>query len=118
MHPLLEAKADELDGPDRAVIVTDEQGLILAWSDGAEALYGWRSDVVVGRHILGVTPTTGSMGDGARIMSHVQAGVTWQGPFAVQTRAGEELLADTWTVPVHGLRGEMLGIVGVSRRAE
>ena len=115
MHPLLAAKAGELDGPGRAVIVTDADGTILSWSDGAEAMYGWRSEEVLGRHILGVTPTNAALGDGARIMSHLQAGLGWQGPFAVRTRAGAAILAETMVVPVRGARGEVVGIVGVSR---
>jgi PAS domain S-box-containing protein len=117
MHPDLKAKAAELDAPDRAVIVTTVEGTILAWSAGAEALYGWREEEVLGRQVLGVTPTNLSMGVGARIMSQLQAGVPWRGSFAVQSRSGEQMVVDVLDVPVRGERGELIGIVGVSRRA-
>jgi hypothetical protein len=35
----------------------------------------------------------------------------------VQTRAGEQLVVDALDVPVRGEGGELIGIVGVSRRS-
>jgi PAS domain S-box-containing protein len=34
-----------------AVIATDEQLLVTAWNKGAEQMYGWRADEVLGRHL-------------------------------------------------------------------
>ena len=115
LNPALAAIAAEMDGPDKAVIVTDPSGAILSWSSGAERMYGWRSDEVLGRHVLGVTPTTMSMGEGARIMSLLQAGVPWSGSFVVRTRQGEEIVAEVLDVPVRSEDGKLIGIVGVSR---
>ena len=72
---------------------------------------------MIGRQIVGVTPTNVSMGEGARIMTQLQNGVPWRGSFAVQTRSGEQLLVDVLDVPVRGGAGELIGIVGVSRPA-
>jgi len=116
MHPLLERVAMECDGLDKAVIVTDAGGVILRWSRGAEELYGWPADEVLGRHILGVTPTSLSMGEGARIMSLLQAGIPWLGAFATRTRSGEQIMAEVLDIPVRGEGGAMHGIVGISRR--
>lgn len=117
MHEILESIVREVEGPDKAVIVTDAAGRILSWSRGAEELYGWSREEVIGRHILGVTPTQQSMGEGARILSFLQAGVPWQGSYLVQTRSGEQILAEVIDIPVGGESGELLGIVGISRRA-
>src|SRR5688572_26593076 len=117
MHPLLEAKARELERADRALIVTTPDGVILSWSPGAEELYGWPGEAVLGRQIVGVTPTNLSMGEGARIMTQLQNGIPWRGSFAVQTRAREQMLVDVLDVPVRGEDGELIGIIGVSRRS-
>ena len=117
MHPLLEAKARELEETGDAVIITTVDGIILSWNERAEALYGWRSDEVLGRQILGVTPTNLSMGEGARILSQLQQGTPWQGAFSVQHRGGEQIHAEVLDVPVQDAGGTLLGIVGVSRRS-
>ncbi|MSR36555.1 MAG: PAS domain S-box protein [Gemmatimonadetes bacterium] len=117
MHELIERVVDGIDGTDKAVIVTDVNGLILSWNRGAEELYGWPSDLVLGRHILGVTPARLTIGDGARIMSSLQAGIPWRGNFVVRTRTREEITVDVDDTPVRGERGDVIGIVGVSHRA-
>jgi PAS domain S-box-containing protein len=40
-----------------AVIATDEQLLVTAWNKGAEQMYGWRADEVLGRPLLEVVPS-------------------------------------------------------------
>jgi PAS domain S-box-containing protein len=115
LDPVLAAVVREVDGPTKAVIVTDESGVILWWSEGAAELYGWQRDEVVGRHVVGVTPTSLSMGEAARIMSRLQSGVPWKGEFAVRTKQGEELVVDVLDVPVKRENGSLIGIIGVSR---
>ena len=71
---------------------------------------------VLGRNIVGVTPTTLSMGEAATIMSRLQAGVPWAGSFVVRNRAGEAIVADVLDIPVRDQEGVLIGIVGVSHR--
>ena len=118
LDPILERVVAEVDGAGKAVIATDPDGVILWWNDGAAELYGWRREEVLGRHILGVTPTNLSMGEGATILSRLQAGIPWQGEYAVRTKSGEQLVADVLDLPVRAPDGRLIGIVGVSRRAE
>src|SRR5215211_845526 len=40
-----------LDNVHDAVIATDEQLLVTAWNKGAQEMYGWRADEVLGRHL-------------------------------------------------------------------
>jgi PAS domain S-box-containing protein len=117
MHELIERVVEGIDGAEQAVIVTDVAGVILSWSPGAEQLYGWRADDVLGRHILGVTPAQLTMGEGAKIMSSLQGGIPWRGTFVVRTRAGAEIAMDVHDIPVRDERGDVIAIVGVSRPA-
>src|SRR5215204_7395156 len=45
-----------LENLNDAVLATDEQLLITAWNKGAEKMYGWRADEVLGSHIWQVVP--------------------------------------------------------------
>jgi PAS domain S-box-containing protein len=45
-----------LENVQDAVIGTDERLLVMAWNKGAESMYGWRADEVLGRHIWEVVP--------------------------------------------------------------
>src|SRR5215472_1193975 len=54
----LETLTRELDLLSEAVIVSDGDGHIEFWNTGAEALYGWRREEVLGKNLDRVLPTT------------------------------------------------------------
>ena len=53
----LSYQARLLENVHDAVIATDEQLLVTAWNKGAEEMYGWRVDEVLGSHLWEVVPT-------------------------------------------------------------
>lgn len=110
------ARARELDTGLDAVIATDSAGAILYWNDVAEQLYGWRSDEVMGRPVVDVTPTQLSSDSALDIMEHLRDGEEWQGLFIVQRRDGSPVLADVRDIPILGEEKTVIGIVGLSRR--
>ena len=49
LEDLLRERADLLELATEAIIVRDLNGLLLFWNSGAEALYGWQRDEVLGK---------------------------------------------------------------------
>lgn len=105
--------AEEVDGPDRAVIATDALGTVVYWGVGAEAMYGWTAGEALGRPITELTPQDMSEAEG--IMDALKAGDPWSGVFDVRRKDGHHFRARVTDVPVHDARGQLLGIVGISR---
>ena len=110
-----EAAAD-FDIPGQAVIGTAPDGSIVYWNRGATELYGWSESEVLGRNVVEVTPSAVSAEQGQQILEQLQAGRAWSGEFSVKTRAGESFAVHVRDVPVRSAGGELIGIIGISRR--
>lgn len=105
-----------LDAVQQAVIATDLEGRITYWNRFAEQLYGWRSDEVLGRNIIGITtPTDGIIVEEASsIMDEMSRGNRWSGEFTLQKRDGSRFLGYVTNSPVTDDNGALIGIVGIS----
>lgn len=101
---------------DHAVIATDAHGRVIYWDEGAEQLYGWTRDEVLGRPIVEITPSDLSRAQAAQIMAALAAGRPWSGEFTVCARDGRRFEASVTDIPVRGDDGSVLGVVGISRR--
>jgi PAS domain S-box-containing protein len=99
---------------EQAVVVTDLDGTIRAWDAGAERLYGWPADEVLGRNGLDVTPAAQTREQGAEIMDRLRRGESWSGEFTVRRRDGGAFVAHVTDTPVMDPDGRLTGIVGVS----
>jgi PAS domain S-box-containing protein len=104
-----------LDAVGEAVIATDLEGNIQYWNRGAETNYQWRCDEVLGKNITDVTPSNATRQQVAEIMKARSEGVAWKGEFEVQRKDGTSFMADIKDSPVCDERGEIIGIIGVSR---
>lgn len=109
-------RARELDIPTLAVIATDTEGSVIYWSVGAARLYGWTRDEAMGRNIMDLTPIEEVRSRAAEIMGHLRNGQSWSGEFMVKDKDGHQFAAEVTDIPVRGTHGELLGIIGVSRR--
>jgi PAS domain S-box-containing protein len=87
-------RAELLELATEAIIVRDLNGDIRFWNAGAEALYGWRRDEVIGRDLhqllRTVFPVSRSETEQALLSSK-----SWQGNLAVRARDGRELVVAT-----------------------
>jgi len=109
------AAAKAQDTSDAAVIGTDMRGTIVYWNEHARALYGWAADEAVGRNILEVTPTYGSLDEATQIMEELRHGRSWRGQFIVKARDGTPIVAFVSDTPVKS-GAKVIGVIGVSRR--
>src|SRR4051812_16034916 len=60
-----------------SVIVTAPNGTINYWNRGAEAMFGWPAEEVLGQNILTVTPSASMAESAADILAQLRAGATW-----------------------------------------
>src|SRR5258708_35518729 len=51
MEDTLRERADLLDLASEAVMVRDSSGVLQFWNVGAETLYGWKRDEVIGKNV-------------------------------------------------------------------
>jgi PAS domain S-box-containing protein len=90
LEDLLRERADLLELATEAIIVRDMSGVLLFWNSGAEALYGWRRDEVLGKSIHQVLQTRFPMGLRDMENALAQTG-KWNGNLTQFTRGGQEV---------------------------
>ena len=90
LEDLLRERADLLELATEAIIVRDMNGVLLFWNSGAEALYGWKREEVLGKQIHEVLQTKFPIGFSEVKNALAQAG-TWDGNLIQVTRDGREL---------------------------
>lgn len=111
--PGVEDAVEDLCGG-HAVIVTDPRGVVCAWNQAAERLYGWSASDAIGRSIVELTPTDHSASEAAEILTTLAAGLAYSGDFEVRHRDGRVFTARVTDIPVLDAAGKVVGIVGVS----
>lgn len=116
MYELVLERARELEEHDVAVIATDPAGVVIYWSSGATALYGWTAEEAVGQNVLDLTPGELSRPEAEKIMRALRGGQRWSGEFLVHDRSGALFTVRVTDVPVSLPTGELIGIVGLSQR--
>lgn len=105
-----------LDNTEDAIIALDAQWCVKVWNVGAERLYGWAADEVLGCHTLDV----------ARLEMSQEKRTEYRLAVAEHGRSRAELVAyrkdDTpvWveliTVALRGAQGQITGYLGIHRR--
>jgi PAS domain S-box-containing protein len=87
-------RAELLELATEAIIVRDFHGAIRFWNSGAEALYGWHCDEVVGSNIHQLLRTVfPASKDEVENSLHTQR--SWQGNLVQRSRDGREIVVST-----------------------
>jgi PAS domain S-box-containing protein len=90
LEDLLRERADLLELATEAIIVRDMNGVLLFWNSGAEALYGWQREEILGKSIHQVLKTRFPKG-----LSDVENALAqtskWNGNLTQLTRDGREV---------------------------
>ncbi|MEA2570107.1 MAG: two-component system, chemotaxis family, CheB/CheR fusion protein [Acidobacteriota bacterium] len=107
-----------LDVVPQAIIATDPSGIITYWNGGAERLYGWKSEEVIGRRISEVTVPVPALARAGEIMENRCGRKDWSGAFRVRRRDGSEFVALVSNTALANENGETTSIVGVSAALE
>lgn len=90
MEDLLRERADLLELASEAILVRDRDGLLQYWSAGAEALYGWNRNEVLGRPVHQVLCTEFPK-EREIIDSTLLNFGRWDGNLVQQTKDGQEI---------------------------
>jgi PAS domain S-box-containing protein len=90
MEDLLRERADLLELASEAILVRDRSGVLQYWSAGAEALYGWNRDEVLGKRVHELLQTDFPM-DTASIEAALISQGRWDGNLMQRTRDGREI---------------------------
>jgi PAS domain S-box-containing protein len=84
-------RAELLEIASEAIIVRDLEGATRFWNAGAESLYGWRRDEVVGRDLHRTLRTVFPV-PREEIQSALQEHGVWQGNLTQKTKDGSEIV--------------------------
>ena len=91
LENLLRERADLLELATEAILVRDLNGILQFWNAGAEALYGWKREEVLGKNIHDVLKTTFPTDSGGH--SGLEDGLAeagkWHGDLTQTTRDGD-----------------------------
>lgn len=102
-----------------AVIFADRDGLIQLWNPGAQAVFGYSSDEVLGRRLDVIVPERLRAGHWAAFDAAIETGKMKHGRESMTTRSmhkdGSDLYLDLSFALVKGTNGRVLGAVAVAR---
>lgn len=82
-----------LDNATDAILVKSEEGEILYWNKGAENLYGWPRDEVLGKELSGVIKY--SINDIRNVVEGVESSGQWFGEMVTRKRDGKQITTYT-----------------------
>ncbi|HVZ16958.1 MAG TPA: PAS domain S-box protein [Terriglobales bacterium] len=94
MEDMLRERADLLELATEAVIVRDLKGIVHYWNSGAEALYGWKREEILGQNIHQMLRTMFPM-PYQEIESALISNGTWDGNLVQQTSDGRQITVAT-----------------------
>lgn len=108
------ALADLLRHLPVALIATDRDGRVFAWTPHATRLYGWPAERAIGAEIwdLTVGPREASVAEA--IMARIVSGGVWEGVFSAVRADGTEIEVHVIDVPLIGEDGAVEGVLGLS----
>lgn len=104
-----------VDSSDDAIIVGDLNGTILAWNRGAELVYGYGADEVLGRSVDILAPA-GREGEPDSILAHIRIGERIERYETVRTAKDGRLVDIALSVsPIRDAGGTVVGACAVGR---
>ena len=116
LRDIADGAADAGDGTDFALSSLDASGLIVAWHAGAERMYGYSSEEIIGQHVSVLYLDD----DELRIKLHEELRkIALQGHFGNESwhkrKDGSRFWANVLTTAVRGADDDLLGFVRVVR---
>jgi two-component system CheB/CheR fusion protein len=104
-----------VESSDDAIIGKDLNGIITSWNRGAELLYGYKPEEVLGKHISLIAPP-GEADDIAEIMARLRRGERIDHYETVRVSKSGRLLNISLTIsPIRNSKGELTGASAIGR---
>jgi PAS domain S-box-containing protein len=97
-----------------ALVVTDAEGRVTYWNDGATRVFGWTAEEMVGRPLVERLPADVRDDVTAQIEA-VLAGAEWHGECEDYRKDGSRVWLDASVRPVPGPDGTIVGVFGIAQ---
>ncbi len=107
-------QAQLLSNVREALIATDLEGQVIYWGQGAEALYGYSAEEVIGQAIQ-LSADEKWITTGAQRRLQVLETGYWSGQFWKKRKDGSRFLADTVIFLIRDDAGKPTGMIGIDR---
>src|SRR3954465_7690715 len=104
-----------LDNTEDAIVAFDAEWFVTVWNPGAERMYGWTADEVLGRHTLEVARLETSYEERAEARRAVAEHGRWRGDVVAYRKDGTPVRVEWITVALRGERGGITGYLGIHR---
>ncbi|MCB0084478.1 MAG: PAS domain S-box protein [Caldilineaceae bacterium] len=111
----LRYQAQLLDNVEDAVISTDAEFRIRTWNTGAEQLYNWTAQEVMGRTVSDVLDTEFAGISMEQARAELAARSHWRGEVIQRTKSGEPVNISNITVLMYDESGATVGSVAINR---
>jgi PAS domain S-box-containing protein len=98
-----------------AIIVFDRDWRIRVWNKGAERMYGWSADEVLGRPVPNFMPMDLSPQKRAALRGEIIEHGRWRGAVTLQGKDGSTVAVEIVSGLVRDARGEIAGCVSIHR---
>jgi PAS domain S-box-containing protein len=104
-----------LDNTEDAIVALDPEWFVTLWNGGAERMYGWTAEEVLGRHTLDVAHLEMSYEERAEVRARTAEQGRWRGEVTAYRKDGAPVRVEVLTVAMHGPHGEITGYLGIHR---
>jgi PAS domain S-box-containing protein len=104
-----------LDSTDDAIVALDAEWFVTVWNPGAERMYGWTADEVLGRHTLEVARLQMSYEERVEVRRAVAEHGRWRGEVVAYRKDRTPVCVELITVALRGERGGITGYLGIHR---
>ncbi|MHC4957018.1 MAG: PAS domain-containing sensor histidine kinase [Planctomycetota bacterium] len=108
-------QAELLDVVRESIICTDIDGRITYWGQGAQQLYGYAAEEVLGEPIFIIFPEDNPPRPNGQCMSQARRHGSWSGRQVQRRKDGTRFWADTTLSLLVGDDGEPSGFIGIDR---
>ena len=104
-----------IESADDAIISKTLEGIITSWNKGAERIFGYTADEVIGKSVTILIPE-GHLDEEPTILARLRAGERIEHYETVRMRKGGELIDISLTVsPIRGPHGTIIGASKIAR---
>jgi PAS domain S-box-containing protein len=104
-----------LDNTEDGVVAFDAEWFITVWNAGAERLYGWTAEEVLGRHTLEVARLEMSQQERTDVRLAVAERGRWRGEVLAYRNDGAPVWVELIIVALRGAHTEITGYLGIHR---
>jgi PAS domain S-box-containing protein len=104
-----------LENVEDAIVSVDAEWFLTGWNKGAERMYGWTADEVLGRHVTEVARLDLSDEERADVRRQVREAGRWRGEVVVYRKNGSPVTVELITVAVRDEDGAITGYLGIHR---